>query len=163
MQECLVLYIQHAVQEFGVCEIFIFWRVVVEIHTLKTFVDKRERSQISPSVCMRLNNNSCGDIICVTATFTEDLWFGKEGGAALNFSTWVHPFSSWQMDFLWQSKDPISKNTSSLKMCFKLPLGQRRYKIILSSYMLPKVVQPGKSFPQKQQLSARESHTTWVT
>ena len=72
---------------------------------------------------MKLNNNSCGDFICVTATFTEDLWVGKEGGAALNFSTWVHPFSSWQMDFLWQSKDPISKNTSSLKMCFKLPLG----------------------------------------
>ena len=48
------------------------------------------------------------------ATFTEDHWFGKEGGVALNFSTWVHPFPSWQMDFLWYSKDPTSKKSENV-------------------------------------------------
>ena len=48
MQECLVLYIQRAVQEFCVCEIFIFWRVVVEIHTLRLLLTREKEARSPP-------------------------------------------------------------------------------------------------------------------
>ena len=76
----------------------------------------------------------------------------------VNFSAWLHPLSSGQIDFLWQPNDPISRNASSI-IVLQAPAGEE----VVQDYTFKVHVAKGyvakEEFPRSEITDGLEMHT----